>query len=24
VLKVGNQTVNAACTQTKTWETPNI
>ena len=24
VLKVGDQTVNAACTQTKTWETPNI
>ena len=24
VLKVGNQTVNTACTQTKTWETPNI
>ena len=23
-LKVGNQVVNAACTQTKTWETPNI
>jgi len=24
VLKVGSLTVNAACTQTKTWETPNI
>ena len=24
VLKVGNQTVNTACTQTKIWETPNI
>jgi beta-glucosidase len=24
VLKVGNQTVDAVCTQTKTWETPNI
>ena len=23
-LKIGNQVVNAACTQTKTWETPNI
>ena len=23
-LTVGNQVVNAACTQTKTWETPNI
>ena len=24
VLKVGDQTVNAACTQTKVWDTPNI
>ena len=24
VLKVGNQTVKTACTQTKIWETPNI
>jgi len=24
VLKVGNQTVKTACTQTKVWETPNI
>ena len=24
VLKVGDQTVNTACTQTKVWETPNI
>jgi len=24
VLKIGDQTVNAVCTQTKTWETPNI
>ena len=24
VLKVGDQTVKAACTQTKIWETPNI
>ena len=24
VLKVGDQTMNAACTQTKVWDTPNI
>ena len=24
VLKVGDQTVKTACTQTKIWETPNI
>ena len=24
ILKIGNQTVPAACTQTKIWDTPNI
>jgi beta-glucosidase len=24
ILKIGNQTVGAACTQTKIWDEPNI